>query len=178
MSKKVYCVLMCFMFIACKPQAESSAEQSSAESVRQETSAEKNLRLNHGVRNIPPERMLRSQVTPHYRVSYQPVTDPIPLNAHFRLTVNLQELKTSRAPQSPVLISAEADMPEHNHGMQVTPEVVPLGQGQYEVKGLLFHMAGYWELKLSLQPESGAEETAIFGIQVDVKPTPDDPHNH
>lgn len=150
--------------LGCKPSQEKIQQEN-------ETAAQKNDRVNHGVRNIPPERMLRTQTTAHYRVSYLPVTDPIPLNAHFRLRVNLQELSTTRAPEPPVKMTADADMPEHNHGMQTTPEVDYFGQGQYEIKGLLFHMTGYWELKLDLLNADGQKETAIFGIEVQERPT-------
>ena len=150
--------------LSCKTQQDAPPKND-------ETAIEKNARVNHGVRNTPPERMLRTQTTPHYRVSYSPDTDPIPLNVHFRLRVNLQELVTTRAPESPVEMTADADMPEHNHGMQITPEVSYLGQGQYEIKGLLFHMAGYWELKLELLNDDGQKETAIFGVEVQERAT-------
>lgn len=174
MLKKRMYGLACVMFlVACAPQDAESNQKT-----QQETAAEKSLRMNHGVRNIPPERMLRSQVSPHYRVSYQPVTDPVPLNTHFRLRVNVQDLKSSRPPEPPIALTADADMPEHNHGMQVAPEVQYLGKGQYEVRGMLFHMAGYWELKLALKPPAGDAETVIFGIQMDEKPTPENHEGH
>ncbi len=149
---------------ACNPQQQDTQ-------TKDETAAEKTRRMNHGVRNIPTERMLRSQTTAHYRVSYVPETDPIPLNAHFRLRVNIQDLSTSRAPEPPMTLTADADMPEHNHGMQTTPETDYFGQGQYEIKGLLFHMAGYWELKLDVLNAEGQKETVVFGVEVQDKPT-------
>lgn len=153
--------------MACRPSDQSDKQTQS----QGETAAEKNKRLNHGVRNTPPERMLRTQTTAHYRVSYLPDTDPIPLNAHFRLRVNIQDLSTSRPPEPPLTLSADADMPEHNHGMQITPAVEYLGEGQYEVKGLLFHMAGYWELKLDVFNTEGQKETVVFGVEVQDRPT-------
>ena len=155
-----------------------ATESKQAETSQTETAAEKTMRMNHGVRNTPPERMLRSQTTARYRISYQPDPDPIPLNSHFRLKLNVQDLKTSRAPENPPELMADADMPEHNHGMHVKPVVTYLGNGQYEVKGLLFHMAGYWELKVDLKPETGDVETAIFGVELEVKPTEMDYSGH
>ncbi len=127
--------------------------------------------MNHGVRNVPPERMLRTQTSATYRVSYQPQQDPIPLNEHFRVTLNLQNLSTTRPPEKTVQVRVDADMPEHNHGMQSTPEVVSLGNGQYEVRGLLYHMAGYWEMEVTVTPESGTAETLLFGMEVEARPT-------
>ncbi len=34
----------------------------------------------------------------------------------------------------------------------------PLGQGQYEIQGLLFHMAGYWEMAIDIQ-QAGKRES-------------------
>ena len=55
--------------------------------------------------------------------------------------------------------------------MQITPAVEYLGEGQYEVKGLLFHMAGYWELKLDVFNTEGQKETVVFGVEVQDRPT-------
>ncbi len=173
LKQKIYAMTCFVLLTACAPQGDGATQDA-----QQETAAEKSLRMNHGVRNIPPERMLRSQVSAHYRVSYQPVTDPVPLNTHFRLRVNVQDLKTSRPPEPPISLTADADMPEHNHGMQVSPEVQYLGKGQYEVRGMLFHMTGYWELKLTLKPPAADAETVIFGIQIDEKPTAENHAGH
>jgi hypothetical protein len=41
----------------------------------------------------------------------------------------------------------DASMPEHRHGMNYKPSLQPLGEGRWRVDGMLWHMAGRWELR-------------------------------
>ncbi|HEY9840687.1 MAG TPA: FixH family protein, partial [Candidatus Obscuribacterales bacterium] len=97
------------------------------------------------------QRQQRSQLSDKksFKLSYTPTPDPVPLNQHFRLKVLLQDA------QNHVLdgakLTADATMPEHNHGMNVKPKVKALGQGLYEIQGFLFHMPGYWEINLGIE---------------------------
>lgn len=116
------------------------------------------------------QRQQRLQVSDKksFKLSYTPTPDPIPLNSFFRLKLLLQD------PQTRVLtgakLSVSATMPEHNHGMNVKPKVKALGQGLYEVQGLLFHMAGYWEIVVDIEL-GGKHEKVIFGVTVETKAT-------
>jgi hypothetical protein len=49
------------------------------------------------------------------------------------------------------LLRVDATMPEHRHGMNYRPTVHPVGEGRWRVEGLLWHMAGRWELRLDVQ---------------------------
>jgi hypothetical protein len=55
------------------------------------------------------------------------------------------------------LESADATMPEHRHGMNYRPLVTPLGAGRFRVEGMMFHMAGRWELVFEVR--SGKQVT-------------------
>ena len=112
-------LLCCGLLTACEPEANTETQASSEPQV-----------VNHGRRNVPPERMLRVQTTEHYRVSYQPMTNPIPFNKPFRVTVDVQDLATTRPPEKSLTLAADADMPEHNHGMQITPKIKAMGPGR------------------------------------------------
>ena len=50
----------------------------------------------------------------------------------------------------PDRVAVDATMPRHGHGMNYTPEVVAVGPGRYEARGLLFHMPGLWRLEVVL----------------------------
>jgi hypothetical protein len=50
-------------------------------------------------------------------------------------------------PASAQLLKVDATMPEHRHGMNYRPTLHPLGDGRWRVDGLLWHMAGRWELR-------------------------------
>jgi hypothetical protein len=50
-------------------------------------------------------------------------------------------------PANASLQRVDATMPEHRHGMNYAPSLKPLGGGVWQVEGLLWHMAGRWELR-------------------------------
>ena len=40
-------------------------------------------------------------------------------------------------------------MPEHNHGLPTSPKMTRyLGQGDYLIEGMKFHMAGHWQIEI------------------------------
>ena len=54
-------------------------------------------------------------------------------------------------PADAQLLRVDASMPEHRHGMNYRTSLKPLGDGRWRVEGLLWHMAGRWELRLDVQ---------------------------
>lgn len=60
-------------------------------------------------------------------------------------------LQLQLCPAQAVLLRVDATMPEHRHGMNYRPSLHPLGGGRWRVDGLLWHMAGRWELRLDVQ---------------------------
>lgn len=57
-------------------------------------------------------------------------------------------------PSTAVLTRVDATMPEHRHGMNYQPSLHALGDGRWRVDGLLWHMAGRWELQFDVQHEA------------------------
>jgi hypothetical protein len=55
------------------------------------------------------------------------------------------------------VLRVDATMPEHRHGMNYRPSIKPLGEGRWRAEGLLWHMAGRWEL--AIEVENGGERT-------------------
>jgi hypothetical protein len=64
-------------------------------------------------------------------------------------------LQLQLCPASAVPTRVDATMPEHRHGMNYKPSLQDLGGGRWRVDGLLWHMAGRWELRFDVQLESG-----------------------
>ena len=57
----------------------------------------------------------------------------------------------------------DATMPAHGHGMETSPEVTKSESGVSTVNGMLFHMAGEWQLEFAVS--DGEEvERAIFTV--------------
>ena len=77
---------------------------------------------------------------------WQADPSPITVGRPFALLLTL-------CPADAVLLKVDATMPEHRHGMNYRPSLKPLGQGQWRVEGLLWHMSGRWELTLDLQAQ-------------------------
>ena len=73
------------------------------------------------------------------------------------------EFAVCPAPES---VQVDAWMPAHRHGMNYKPTVVPLGGGRYRAEGLLFHMAGEWELVFVLRA-GGATQRMVRGLRVE-----------
>ncbi len=69
---------------------------------------------------------------------------PIAVSRPFVLLVTL-------CPADARLLRVDASMPEHRHGMNYRPSLQPLGGGRWRVEGLLWHMAGRWELRLEVE---------------------------
>jgi len=98
-------------------------------------------------------------------LAYQPLgkTGRIPMAKHFALDVQLCDKSDISAAH---LHKADATMPEHRHGMNYRPVITPLGNGRFRVEGMLFHMAGRWELAFEVQ--AGNETTRlIHGVQIE-----------
>lgn len=77
-----------------------------------------------------------------YVLAYRTVPGRIALGEHF----TLEYAVCPKAGASlPAMVSADAWMPEHRHGMNYKPGVTALGGGRVRAEGLLFHMPGRWE---------------------------------
>ena len=72
----------------------------------------------------------------------------IPMARHFALDVQLCDKGGVSVAQ---LTKADASMPAHKHGMNYRPTIKPLGDGRFRVDGMMFHMAGRWQLAFEVQ---------------------------
>jgi hypothetical protein len=84
------------------------------------------------------------------RASYTTDVDPIPLNRIHTWTLHLET--SAGAIVEDAEISIAGGMPAHNHGLATAPAVTAyLGDGDYRVEGLRFHMQGEWVLRVSVR---------------------------
>ncbi|MDP2825266.1 MAG: hypothetical protein Q8O52_21615 [Sulfuritalea sp.] len=87
----------------------------------------------------------------------------IPMAQHFALEVQLCDKGGVSAAR---LHRADATMPEHRHGMNYRPAITPLGDGRFRIEGMMFHMAGRWELAFEVL--TGKEMTRFtHDVQID-----------
>lgn len=74
-------------------------------------------------------------------------------------------LRVTLCPADAQLLKVDATMPDHRHGMNYLPSLTPLGNGQWQVNGMVWHMAGRWELRLQTQL-AGATHTLTQSVQL------------
>ena len=79
-------------------------------------------------------------------------------------------VKQLRADGKPVARTAgvivDAEMPQHGHGMNLTPTIARAGDGLYLARGMLLHMIGRWVLSIDIEEDAIAERTQWY---VDVR---------
>jgi hypothetical protein len=75
------------------------------------------------------------------QLSWATVPSPIRVGEPFVMRLTL-------CPAATQLVRVDAAMPEHRHGMNYQPTFTSLGDGVWEVKGMVWHMAGRWELQV------------------------------
>lgn len=91
-------------------------------------------------------------------IRWTPTPSPIPLNDWFDLRIEITPPGAAR------LVTLEATMPEHAHGMNVIPTLRPTGPGAWRGEGLLWHMPGDWELRAVLMRPEGVTEMVRWRV--------------
>jgi hypothetical protein len=86
--------------------------------------------------------------------------DPIRLNEYFELVVEVSAdaLDDDR---NPYWVDTRALMPAHAHGMNTLPRREDLGSGRFLFRGMLFHMAGEWELTFDVAKGRAREHASV-----------------
>lgn len=99
-----------------------------------------------------------------FSVSVTPLT-PVRVNELVSLEVRVCRDPSMGTPAAGVAVWADAAMPAHGHGLNLTPRTTPVADrpGVYRIDGLLFHMPGAWELRIDVR-ENGREDRAVFGF--------------
>ena len=63
-------------------------------------------------------------------------------------------------------IRIDGGMPQHGHGLPTRPRVSrALDNGAYEIEGVRFNMGGWWEFKVTITSERGAD-TVVFNLSL------------
>lgn len=97
--------------------------------------------------SAPAETTELTDSNKRFQIKFRP--DPFPIEAGkpflLHVEVGLNPIHSPYSMEGPSL-NVDAAMPEHRHGMNTQPRVTQAGPGKYEVKGMLLHMSGRWEL--------------------------------
>lgn len=83
----------------------------------------------------------------HYMVAFRPDPLRIEVGEPFALLLNV----CTRSGNAGELVAVDAQMPEHKHAMNYHPSIVANGNGRFRAEGLVFHMAGHWEISIDVR---------------------------
>lgn len=78
-----------------------------------------------------------------YEIGYSSDLGSVPVNQMQSWTLHVEA--ADGQPVENATITVDGDMPQHGHGLPTRPQVTRyLGNGDYKVEGLKFHMPGWW----------------------------------
>ena len=95
-----------------------------------------------------------------YTIQFSPALNSMPLNQYFDLEVQIKG-STHQTITFPLELEIDAGMKAHNHGMNVSPKIINLGNGKFKVEGMLFHMPGKWFLSFTIRRGTLSEKAEI-----------------
>lgn len=85
----------------------------------------------------------RSSAQGLYSISYSPQSGPIVVNQIHSWVLHVESPDGRPVEDAQILV--DGDMPQHGHGLPTRPQVTrSLGNGNYLVEGVKFHMPGWW----------------------------------
>jgi len=83
-----------------------------------------------------------------YVVAFRTRPTKIEIGQHFAVEFAVCAKNAHPLPQS---VTVDAQMPEHQHGMNYKPAIRKAGDRRYLAEGMMFHMPGRWELVFELK---------------------------
>lgn len=99
-----------------------------------------------------------------YKVSYTTSVDKASLNKMHEWVLHVETADGDSVENAE--ISVDGGMPAHNHGLPTAPRVTEyLGNGDYRVQGLRFHMRGKWIVSFDIR-EAGRGDTVTFELML------------
>jgi hypothetical protein len=104
--------------------------------------------------------LTRTTVDHKFIVRLDPPATPAAINQ-----IHTWKIKLTSASGMPIehaQIAVDGGMPQHGHGLPTRPQVTQdLGDGNYLLEGMKFSMTGWWEIKLAIQSNEGADKVTF-----------------
>ncbi len=95
-----------------------------------------------------------------FKLSYESQLNPIVINQMHSWILHIENAAGNAVSDAEITVSG--GMPQHNHGLATAPSIKAVGNGNYQLQGLRFHMMGHWELELNIS--SGATKDKVVVI--------------
>ncbi|MGI9249541.1 MAG: FixH family protein [Woeseiaceae bacterium] len=94
------------------------------------------------------------------RLSYSTPAGPPEINSIHSWILHVKSAEG--VPVENARIDVSGGMPEHDHGLPTNPRVTrELGDGDYQLDGVRFHMHGYWEIEVTVTTDEGTSVVVI-----------------
>lgn len=95
-----------------------------------------------------------------YKVSYQSSITPVEINRIHEWVLHVET--GDGAVVEGAEITIEGGMRVHDHGLPTRPRVTAyLGDGNYRVQGVRFHMAGEWQIVVTIRIDGHVDSAEI-----------------
>jgi len=93
-----------------------------------------------------------------YTVTVTSSLEPIEINQMHSWTLHIT---ADGEPVSDAVLAVEGGMPKHDHGLPTRPRITEeLGEGDYQLGGMRFHMWGDWEVSIEIKA-AGKTDTVV-----------------
>lgn len=98
----------------------------------------------------------------HFVVGYEPHLQPIGINQIHTWTVHVETTQGTAVDDADIRVVG--GMPVHDHGLPTLPQSMSyLGDGNYLVEGMKFHMNGWWQVTVTVRTDD-VTDTVIFNL--------------
>ena len=96
-----------------------------------------------------------------YIVSFESSLEPIEIN---QIHAWILHITSDGEPVTGASLAVSGGMPAHDHGMPTRPRVTAeLGNGEYRLEGMRFHMGGDWEVSIEIRA-NGKSDTVVVTL--------------
>jgi hypothetical protein len=111
-----------------------------------------------------PEPQAWTSASGKLRASYTSDSNPVPLNQIHTWTLHIET--SDGVALENAQVSIDGGMPAHEHGLPTAPVVTGyVGNGDYRVEGLRFHMQGAWEMTITVKHDD-MTDTIVFPLNL------------
>lgn len=108
--------------------------------------------------------------TPHlseqgfYSLSFESALDPIAINRIHSWLLHIDTVDGQPLENAEIIV--DGGMPAHAHGLPTQPRVVAnLGEGNYRLEGMRFHMPGSWEITITIEA-NGTTDRVVIALEL------------
>ena len=99
-----------------------------------------------------------------FSVSFESELAPIGINRIHSWILHIETADSTPVEAAEIVV--DGGMPAHAHGLPTQPRVVAdLGNGDYRLEGLRFHMPGLWEIAITIDVD-GTRDRVVIALEL------------